>query len=305
VKHSHTGVLKWLDDYKSLHVNGIRSGDELYVGLKHKALHAQKNFALHVVLVFGNGQQREFVVHIDPFTLIGALREFIIKRIPGTTVGMDLMVPIIVDCANGVQNMAGVFLDSERTFSSYGLADSGAWKDEDQTIQVKPLLMGFRDSFRLFPINGLREVDSQLPQWLEIVKRFPSYLTTRRSELLDALVRGVPGCLRGRVWELLLFSKPFAQVKSRLVFEELVDSDVVDEGSERILEQICNDVGECIVHFLNCCYRDNKCFFLYPKIEPCPITLRFETKVDLGKRIFIKCFEDTRCLIASWVIVRG
>ncbi len=131
-----------------------------------------------------------------------------------------------------------------QTFSSYGLADAPHWLDDStgQTV-TKPLLMGTRDVLRAQgPFAHVRETDHRMATWMEIVANFAHYQSNRRPDLLAALLLGVPGCLRGRVWELLLFSKPFAKLH-KPGFAQLVDTDAHSEDAERILEQIGNDVG--------------------------------------------------------------
>lgn len=235
---------KWLNDYKSLKLNGIRSGDELFVVLKHKALHQQKNFNLRIVIVFASGIQREFCCSVDPFTSIGVLQRFVTCRIKGAEPTMELLIPII--CANA-SSLGGVFLDGEKTFSSYGLAEASSWADAFGNVLEKPLLMGSRDVLRTrFSIVGLQELDSRLSLWLEIIANYAEYQARKKTEMQAALILGVPDCLRGRVWELLLFNKPYKDViepkADATRFAELVDTDPPSETHERILDQIGNDI---------------------------------------------------------------
>lgn len=236
----------WLNDYKSLAQNGVRSGDELHVELKHRALHQQKHFALNVIVLFPSGTQRWLAIQVDPFTRIDVMRSVIAKRITGADVTMDLMFPILLSkpaTYDSSSLVAGIFLDTQRTFSSYGLAEASCWLDEDGEEHTKPVVMGYRDELQRFQFHRMREADTRVQEWLDIVRRFPEFVSSRPTELRQALVRGVPGCLRGRVWELLLFNKPFSQVQTRASFDDLADGEVIDEAGERILDQIGNDLG--------------------------------------------------------------
>lgn len=244
----------WLDDYKALRAGGVRSGDELWVVLKHKALHQQKHFCVRVVVVLRNGEQRTLAVSIDPYTLIRTLRAHVVERVREADAAMDFMLPIAV----GKGALGGVWLDGDKTFSSYGLAECGLLQRVgDEGAAQRPLLMGTRESVRLYPMAGLREPDPRIERWLEIVAHFGDYTSgLKRTELRAALLLGVPACLRGRVWELLLFGHAFQSSGDQ--FEDLVDRDVANEAEDRILEQIGNDIDRTMPYHPS--FRD-KCGF--------------------------------------------
>lgn len=152
--------------------------------------------------------------------------------------------------------------------------------------------MGTRDVLRVQPpFAHVRETDPRMATWMEIVSNFQHFQSSRRPELLAALLEGVPGCLRGRVWELLLFSKPFAKLHKG-GFAELVDTDSHAESAERTLEQIGNDVGE--QHNVHVYARG--CFTSTTQIAPCRTTpVSVIRRVAYGDALCVRAAADLRC----------
>lgn len=232
---------QFLDDYKSLLQNEVRSGDELFVELKHKALQEHKSYSFTVYLMASDASYVSFVCAVDPFTPVGSFLGCVKKHI--SAAGNDdlcLMLPMVGEKKDG--SLGGIWLQRQRTFASYGLADNyweSVWGQQAQ----KPLLMGTRASILKFTPRSYRESDPRINVWLEIISHFADYRQTskKRMELDVALAHGIPACLRGRVWEHFLGINDLVK-QNHGVYERLVTQDFMSTEEEIVMEKIDRDV---------------------------------------------------------------
>lgn len=153
----------FLEDYKTIG-SQVRSGDEIWMTLKHKALHDQKNYSCTVHVVAKDGGVETFSCAVDPFITVGEFLKFVSGRMPKCSLQHAIFLPIIKQSGA----VAGVWLDNSRTFASYGMADN-MWVT-GVGLKPKPLLLGERAHvLKMKHEPGVREHDYRVLAWLEIL----------------------------------------------------------------------------------------------------------------------------------------
>ncbi len=220
----------FLDDYKSLKQSNVRSGDELTVALKYKALQF-KTVTVLVHAVNADGSYAIVRVPADPYTTV----EELVRRVARHS-GDEVMLPLVVG-----GKLCGVWLEPVQTIASYGAAEA-RWLWQDMEVQ-KPLLLGARATVMRYSVAGAVETDARIAQWWGILEQFGEWTggQRRRGELHAALAEGVPPCLRFAVWDRALGVSELCAANGGL-FEKLADLDLASAEEEAVVEKIERDL---------------------------------------------------------------
>lgn len=225
---------EFLDDYKSLSANNVRSGDELFVVLKHRALHSQKNYICRLTISKSDGSMEFFSCALDPFLRIGRFLQFLKIRRSNTCPlpeNCELFLPLIHK-----SNLGGIWLDFNRTFASYGLSDQ--YWSVDGFVKQKPLWLCRRSFLGKFKIDGIKEQDPRIGRWLDVL----AGTKPNNSDALKKLIfEGCPSCLRGKLWDFVLNYNDFSRQNMGL-FERLVDQELITNDEESMVEKIERDL---------------------------------------------------------------
>ncbi len=219
----------FLDDYKSLKQSNVRSGDELTVTLKYKALQFKTvTVLLHVMN--NDGTFKILRVPVDPFTTV----EELLRRVTMNAAD-ELFLPLVIE-----GKLQGLWMEHIRTIASYGVTEA-TWLCHSVKMQ-KPLLLGSRLAMMRHGVLGTAETDERIALWWKILSHFSEWTShQRKSDLNAALTCGVPTCLRVEVWDRVLNLSELCQANSGL-FEKLADLDFGNCEEEIVLEKIERDL---------------------------------------------------------------